>query len=83
MKETPKEQHLKVLRNLAARRDFFHGFVQETNAVRAMFECILKGWVDRNQLTFEGRAVLEESEPIRVRLVAKVLGESEKDKHGG
>ena len=61
----PNEQHLRVLRNIEASRDFQEGFLIQQNAVQAMFQCVLNGWVSRNRLTKEGRALLAAQKPLK------------------
>ena len=58
----PDEAELRVLRNLARGASFEDGFVVEENAMRAMWQCLLAGWVDRGRLTLEGRFALARHE---------------------
>ena len=57
-----EEAHLKVMRNLARGARFEEGFLVQQKALQAMFQCVLHGWVDRNQLTNAGRALLASHE---------------------
>lgn len=54
----PTIQHLRLMRNIEAGRNELTGFTIEQNGLRAFFECVLYGWVDRGQLTTEGRSIL-------------------------
>lgn len=60
-RKQPDEAELKVLRNLARGAPFEEGFVVEQNALRAAWQCLLAGWMDRGRLTPAGRAVLVEA----------------------
>lgn len=68
----PDEHEMQILRNLEAGRDFMHG-MRDTIAVPAMFQCLLKGWVDRNRITDSGRSVLTSIETARNDCVVKIL----------
>ena len=71
-----EEAHLKVMRNLARGARFEEGFLVQQKAMQAMFQCVLRGWVDLNQLTNAGRALLASHElhrsPPDAREVARV-----------
>lgn len=75
---TPTEAQLRVLRNLAAGRAFEDGFVHQTSAVKAMWQCLLAGWVSRNQLTDEGRETLEAHTPIKGNFEVTVIAVGDK-----
>lgn len=75
---TPTEVQLRVLRNLAAGRSFEHGFVHEESAMRAMYQCLLAGWVSRNELTDDGRIVLDEYTPVAGNFTVTVVAIGDK-----
>jgi hypothetical protein len=60
---TPREEHLKILRNCANGRPFEEGFILQESAVRSMFQCLCEGWVERSQITDKGRQVLAQHDP--------------------
>ncbi len=55
---TPDESQMKILKNLKEGKSFEMGFIHTDSAVRAMFQCILNGWVDRNRLTDLGHSLV-------------------------
>src|SRR5262249_50038640 len=57
--ERPTELQVAILKNLARGRSFEAGLGALINdALPAMMQCVLAGWVDTGRITEEGRAVL-------------------------
>lgn len=75
---TPTEAQLRILRNCAAGRPFEDGFVHQDNAVKAMWQCLLAGWVSKSQITDEGREVLEAHTPIKGNFEVTVVAVGDK-----
>lgn len=75
---TPTEPQLRVLRNLAAGKNFLDGFIHQESAVRAMFQCVLAGWVSRNELTIDGRDILESYTPVQGNFTVTVIAIGDK-----
>lgn len=59
----PTEAEMKVLRNLEAGRRGEAGFVHPEVAVRAMWSCITKGWMNAGRLTAAGKKLLSPPPP--------------------
>lgn len=69
----PTADHLRALRNAEARRYELDGFTNERDGVRAVFECIMHGWLSRGRLTAEGRAVLALDKAVEGHVEIKVI----------
>jgi len=72
----PGGAHLRLLRNLEAKRPEMHGFLVEENGMKAYFECVLNGWVDRGQLTAVGRELLAQNPVALQQITCTVLSAS-------
>lgn len=80
----PSEAHLKIMRNLARGIDL-RDFVVQPNDLKAMIECVQRGWVSGGQLTNVGRALVathalrrdlprqEVREAVRTRVELRVV----------